>query len=69
MNYLWKIVRPTMAVVGGVLVYCGISTSDYYVMELGQTEPASVWWTIGIGLGLMLPTLIHAIRKELKVNE
>lgn len=66
MNYLWKIVRTIMAIVGGFLVYGGVSTSDYYVIELGQAEPPSVWTTIFIGLILMIPTLVHGIREELK---
>ena len=64
MNYLWKIVRTTMAIVGGFMVMGGVGTSDYYVLELGQAEPSSVWSTIFIGLLLMIPTLIHCIRKE-----
>lgn len=64
MNYLWKIVRTTMTIVGGFMVMGGVSTSDYYVLELGQAEPSSVWSTIFIGLLLMIPTLIHCIRKE-----
>lgn len=64
MNYLWRIVRNIMAVVGGFLVYVGVSTSDYYVIELGQPEPASAWRIIFIGLMLMVPTLVHAVFKR-----
>ena len=66
MNSLWKIVRTVMAVIGGILVYGGVGTSDYYTMELGQAEPASVWPTIWIGLALILPMFIHAICVYLK---
>lgn len=66
MNYLWKIVRTLMFVAGGILIFGAIGTSDYYVLELGQTEPASVWTTITIGFVLMIPTLLHVICGELK---
>ena len=66
MSYLWKIVRTIMAVVGGFLVYGGVSTSDFYILELNQPEPPSVGKMIVIGLLLMLPAVIHGIRKELK---
>lgn len=61
---IWKIIRALMGVCGGIMVYCGVSTSDYYVIELGMKEPAYVWWQICIGLMLMLPTLIFAIYDE-----
>lgn len=61
MRYLWKIIRNTMAVIGGFLVYGGISTSDYYTLELGQAEPTYVWIIMFIGILLMIPTVIHFI--------
>lgn len=61
MRYLWKIIRNIMVVIGGFLVYGGISTSDYYTLELGQAEPTYVWVTIFIGIFLMIPALIHII--------
>ena len=66
MNYLWKIVRPLMAVVGGLMVFGAVGTSDYYVLELGQTEPSRVWTTLWVGLLLMAPTFLHAIREHMK---
>ena len=68
MNYLWKIVRNIMGVVGFVLVLGGVSTSDYYVIELGQPEPSSVGRMIFIGLMLMVPTAIHIIRNAIREN-
>lgn len=56
--------RIIMAVIGSVLIYCGISSSDYYAMELGQPEPASVWKMINIGLLLLIPSFIHLILNE-----
>jgi hypothetical protein len=66
MSYLWKIVRPLMFVVGGILIFGAIGTSDYYVLQLGQAEPATVWSTITIGFALMVPTLLHMICGDLK---
>lgn len=66
MNSLWKVVRPLMAIVGGILIFGAVGRSDYYLLELKQPEPSSVWTTIFIGLLLMVPTLIHCIRVELK---
>lgn len=66
MNSLWKVVRTTMAVVGAILIFGGVGTSDFYVMELGQSEPAKVWTGIIIGCVLFMPTIIHAIFEELK---
>lgn len=66
MNYLWKIVRNIMAIVGTLLIFGSVGTSDYYVMELGQPEPANFWPTIVVGFILITPTIIHAIREEMK---
>lgn len=66
MRSLWRIVRPLMAIVGGILVFCAVGTSDYYVLELGQTEPSSVWTSLWIGLLMMAPTCLHMIRENLK---
>lgn len=66
MRCLWAWIRNTMAMVGAFLVYGGVSTSDYYVLELGQKEPISVWQTILVGLILMVPAVIHLIYKEIK---
>lgn len=63
MNYWWKIVRTIMAVVGGFLVLGAVGTVDYYTLELGQHEPSSAWSTLIIGLIMIVPTLVHAIRR------
>lgn len=66
MSFLWKIVRPTLAVIGSFLIFGSAGTSDYYTLELKQPEPSSVWVMIVIGLLMMAPMIIHAIpsRKE-----
>lgn len=66
MNSLLKIIRIAMAAVGVILIFGGAGTSDYYVMELGQSEPARVWTLMLVGCVLIVPTIIHAIIEELK---
>lgn len=60
---VWKIFRCLMAVAGVALIYLGASTSDYYTLELRQPEPDYIWVTIVLGIILMLPSVVHAIRK------
>lgn len=69
MKRLLKKARILMAVIGFMLIYSGISTSDYYVMELGQAEPANVWKMIVIGFLLIVPSVIHLIQEEMKVKK
>ena len=66
MSYLWKIVRTIMAIFGVFLMYSGASASDYYVLELGQAEPSSVWTTIFIGFLLIVPAFIHGCYQSMK---
>lgn len=66
MSYLWRVVKNIMGVIGFILIFSGISTSDYYVIELGQPEPSYVWTTIIIGVLLVLPTAVHFIIKCIK---
>lgn len=65
MNYLWKIVRTVMAIVGCFIVYGAVGTSDFYVIELNQPEPSNVWTNILIGLLMTVPAVIHAVREYL----
>lgn len=66
MTSLWRIVRTLMAVIGIVLIFGAVGRSDYYLLELGQPEPANVWTTIHIGLILMVPTFVCMVREGLK---
>ena len=66
MNFLWKTFRTLMAVIGGILIFGAVGTSDYYVLELGQAEPSSVLTTIIIGLLMMSPIWFELIYKGLK---
>ena len=61
MKPIFKILTTVMAVIGSLLVYGGISTSDYYIIELGQAEPTYVWRAVAIGVLLILPAVIRAI--------
>ena len=58
-----------MAIVGGLLMFGAAGTSDYYVLELGQREPSSVWTTLVIGLLMMVPFVLHAIYEGVKNHE
>lgn len=69
MNSLWKIVRACMALIGGLLVFGAVGTSDYYLLELGEPEPAHVWKTVVIGVVMMLPFFTHMVCQVIKENE
>lgn len=66
---MWQFIRGLMGLAGFICIFLGVSTSDYYVMELRQDEPAYVWWTIGIGLALMIPAIAFSIYDELKERD
>ena len=66
MNSLWRIVRAVMAVIGGLLMFGAVGTSDYYTLELRQPEPSSVWTTMLIGFLMMLPMFVHLINEYRK---
>lgn len=62
----WSIIRGASAVAGFALLFLIVGTSDYHVMELGEREPAGLFlWGI-VGVAMILPTLIHAIKEERK---
>ena len=56
--------RVIMAIAGCFLTYAGVSTSDYYVVELGQPDPYYIWVITAIGIVLVLPALVHFIRSR-----
>ena len=62
----WEIIRGLAAAAGFGLMLLSVGTSDYYVMELGRHEPVNVWALAFIGLAMMLPAALHAIREEYK---
>ena len=71
MKNAWKIIRNLLAIAGTVTILGAVSTSDYYVMELGQAEPVMVWKSLIIGALMILPAAIdifYDIYKEGKTN-
>ena len=66
MNSLWKIIKGVSAVIGFILAFGAVGTSDYYNLELHQTEPEWVKWQIIFGVALMLPLLISMISKAIE---
>ena len=62
----WKYVRNTSAFIGIVLMFFGVSTSDYYTMQLGQVEPEWVWRMICVGFAMMIPAIYKAIVTEIE---
>lgn len=67
MKSAWRIIRNLMAVAGGILMFGGVGTSDYYLIEMGQAEPAYVWPYIFVGAAMMCPALfsmLYAMYKE-----
>ena len=67
MTFLWKIVRISLAVVGVLMELAVSFTSDYHVIELGQSDPNFVTPCIIIGTLCLVPQFIHTykvFRKE-----
>ena len=58
---IWKAIRTLMAIGGLGLMFLSVSTSDYYVLELGCTEPAYVGTYMLVGVLMFAPALIHSI--------
>lgn len=63
-----KIIRCLLAIIGALLVYGAIGTSDYYA-EIGQPEPLCVAKYIIIGGMMMLPMFLNALYNSYKENE
>ena len=61
MMSMWKIIRNLSAILGAVFLMGAVGTSDYYTIELGQTEPSSVYRNLIIGFILVLPLLVNTI--------
>ena len=45
-----------------LLLFCAVSTSDYYVVELGQAEPACVGKLFTVAMLLAIPQILHMIK-------
>lgn len=59
----WRIIRRMSAIAGLIILILAVGTSDFYVLELGQHEPGSVWFYIFAGLTMMAPQYVHTIRR------
>lgn len=67
MKSAWRIIRNLLAVAGGILAFGAVGTSDYYLIEMGEAEPAYVWTYIFIGAVMMCPAIFdmfYAMYKE-----
>ena len=62
-NKMEKFIKNTMAVVGGLLLYCSLSTIDFYAMQLRTNEPESAWTTLVVGAMLVAPAIIVELIK------
>lgn len=69
MSFSWKVVRTLMCIVGCVLIFGAVGTSDYYLLELNQAEPKSVWLTMITGFMLLMPTLISLVVRCVRGDE
>lgn len=57
---LSKAIYPGTTFLACISFYVAASTSDYYVMELGQKEPESVQMLITFGLVMLIPCVIYS---------
>lgn len=67
MKSAWRIIRGLLAVAGGILMFGGVGTSDYYLIEMGEAEPAYVWTYIFVGAAMMFPaifSMFYSMYKE-----
>lgn len=61
MKTLLKVLRNLMSIIGFILIFGAVGTSDYYTIELKQSEPDRVWVLIIIGFALLIPAILHGI--------
>lgn len=60
MKQILKFIRRTIELIGALSVFFGITTSDYYVLELEQNEPNYIW---GMMIGGFIMILIAVVLK------
>lgn len=58
---LTKLIHPSTTILACVNFFLAAGISDYYVMELGQTEPAMFKYLLICGFVLLIPAVIHAM--------
>lgn len=66
MTYLWNWIRNLAAVAGFLMAFLAAGTWDYYTQELQAPMPEWVWSRMIAGIALMIPTVVHLIRKGQK---
>lgn len=59
MKRILRYITNTLLVIGVILAFLAVSTSDYYVIELGQKEPQYVWTLAIVGVVLMIPGAVR----------
>ena len=63
MNYLWRVMRNLSGILGAILALGAVGNMDYYTIELGKSEPASTWVVLIVGMVMLLPSFVHALRE------
>ena len=58
---LSKAIHSVTTIIACICFYLAASTSDYYVMSLGQTEPDSFYWFLLAGAVMLIPCVIYSI--------
>ena len=61
MVFLWKCFANLSALAGVVCWYCAASTSDFWILEMGQDPPANVGTLLIWGAVLIAPKLLEII--------
>lgn len=61
-----RYITNVLGAIGFVLAFLAISTSDYYVIELGQPEPQYVMRLLFVGVAMMLPTVFRFLGIAIK---
>ena len=59
MKRILRYITNALLVIGVILAFLAVSTSDYYVIELGQKEPQYVWSLAVVGVVLMIPGVVR----------
>lgn len=59
MKRILRYITNALLAIGVVLAFLAVSTSDYYVIELGQKEPQYVWTVAIVGVVLMIPAVVR----------
>lgn len=61
MSFLWKVVSDLGALAGVICWYCAVSTSDFWVLEMGQTPPDDLNKWLILGAVLVAPKMLEIV--------